>query len=182
MCVHCSTLQLNSSAGYSYPQGRGRVSAMRSQHHWRLAGQWKWNMITPPRTNLTLATWKKDGHWKPVGLSNAHQSENSSLWGEYKGTNAVCVRLLKYMKPYWWTDHIFINKSAKKSSYFWCCRRSSTYTQVVLGGTYNCMYWQQQDQPRHLPWIQHTERVQNSKNIWRVSSRISWTGRWLRHF
>lgn len=49
---------------------------------------------------------------KACGLKqshHAHQSENNSLWGEYKGTNAVYVRLLKCMKPYWWTDHIFTN-------------------------------------------------------------------------
>lgn len=56
---------------------------------------------------------------KTYGLKqscSAHQSENSSLSGEYKRTNALYVTPLKHMKPYCWTDHILTNKHAQKSS------------------------------------------------------------------
>lgn len=130
MCVHCSTLHLHSSAGYSYSQGRGWMSAMWSHHDRRLAGQWTWNMITPPRTNLNLAMWKKYGHWKPEGWRNPTMLTNwktAPCQGStkeqmhnrnkmYRGTKEQYVRLLKYTKSYWWTDHIFTNKHAQKSS------------------------------------------------------------------
>lgn len=126
MCVQCSTLNLNCSAGYSYKQGRGWVSARRSHHdrNWQdnehgtrslLPGQ-TWALLCDRNVAIESLCLKQS--------HRAHQSENSSLSGEYKGTNAQqeqnaqrnkeqYVRLLRYMKLCWGTDYIFTNKYAK---------------------------------------------------------------------
>lgn len=88
--VHCSTPQFHFSVGYSYSWGRGWVLAMRRHHGWRLARQWKWKLLTPPRTSPNLAVWREDGHGECVGWSNIATLTNPEMQEQmYKTTPSV---------------------------------------------------------------------------------------------